>query len=63
MNAGNLAKIYIIANKIVSQFLVAWERKNAGGKMKVTSIMLLKTSVEKMPDFRLSIMLLIINTL
>ena len=44
INSENLAKIYIIENKTVSQFLVAGQRKNAGEKMKVSSIMLLKTN-------------------
>ena len=32
INSENLAKIYIIENKTVSSFLVAGQRKNAGGK-------------------------------
>jgi len=42
-------------------FVDAGQRKNAGGKMKVTSIMLLKTNAEKMPDIGLSIILLKIS--
>ena len=37
--------------------------KNAGGEMKVSTIMLLKTNGEKMPDFPLAIMLLKIGYL
>ena len=33
-------------------------QKMGGGEMRVSSIMLLKTNIEKMTDFRLSIMLL-----
>jgi len=33
-------------------------QKTRGEKMKVTSIMLLKTNIEKMPEFRLSIILM-----
>ena len=32
INSENPAKIYVIETKIVSSFLVAGQRKNAGGK-------------------------------
>jgi hypothetical protein len=32
INSGNLTKIYVIETKMVSSFLVARQRKNAGGK-------------------------------
>jgi hypothetical protein len=58
INSENLAKIYIIENKTLSQILVAGRRKNAGGKMKVSSIILLKTNGGKMSESSLSIMLM-----
>ena len=63
MDSEKLVKIYVIENKIVSLFWVARQRRNAGGKMKVCSIMLLKTNVEKMSVLWLSIMLMKIHEL
>ena len=64
MNGENLAKIYVIEIKIVSLFLGGQgSEKTRGGKMKVTSIMLLKTNGEKMSEIGLSIILLKINEL
>jgi hypothetical protein len=58
-NSANLGKIYVHENKIVSILLADRVRGKKGGrKMKVTSIMLLKTHGGKKPDFRLSIMLM-----
>jgi hypothetical protein len=45
-------------NNKVRRFLVAGSEKTRGEKMKVSSIMLLKTHIEKMPETGLSIMLL-----
>jgi hypothetical protein len=59
MSDENLEKIYVIKTKSVSSFVMTQSRKNAGGgKMKVSSIMLLKTNVVKMSEMRLSIILM-----
>jgi hypothetical protein len=58
MKSGNLRKPYVVEIKPVSEFVAARSRKTRGEKMKVTSIMLLKTNVEKMPETGLSIMLM-----
>jgi hypothetical protein len=64
MNCKNLSEIYIIDNKTVSTVSWTWRVvKKKGGKMKVTSIMLLKTNGEKMSVFRLSKMLMKTNEL
>ena len=61
MNRKNKIENYIVENKIVNLIRMKKWRKNAGEKMKVTSIMLLKTNVEKMSETWLSIILLKIN--
>jgi hypothetical protein len=58
MNNEISAKIYVIETTRVSLFLwIGWQ-KTRGRKMKVTSIMLLKTSGDKMAETGLSIILL-----
>jgi hypothetical protein len=57
----NQMRNYFIENKTVNLVRVKRQRKNAGEKMKVTSIMLLKTNVVKMSETCLSIILLKIN--
>jgi hypothetical protein len=51
-------KFYIFETNAVSSFLMAGPRKNGGEKMKVSSIMLLKTNGGKMSEIGLSIMLM-----
>ena len=64
MNCKNRSKIYITDNKIVSVFSWGVEGNGKkGGKMKVTSIMLLKTNGEKMSVFRLSMIFMKTNEL
>jgi hypothetical protein len=58
INSENLAKMYIIKNKALSRILVAGRRRTRGEKMKVSSIMLLKTNGGKMSESILSIMLM-----
>jgi len=50
--------MYGVENKIVIQPVAAGSGITRGEKMKVSSIMLLKTNVSKMPEIALSIMLL-----
>jgi hypothetical protein len=63
MNGGNLEKIYVIETKSISSFPAGGWKKTRGEKMKVSSIMLLKTHGEKMSETGLSIMLLKIRLL
>jgi hypothetical protein len=64
VNCENLAKIYVIENKMVSQTSVASvSGKNGGKKMGLSFVRLLKTNVEKMSAFRLSTMSLKNNEL
>ena len=56
MKNGNLARCYIVENKIVISLLIAGSEKTRGEKMKVSSIMLLKTNGGKMSEIGLSIM-------
>jgi hypothetical protein len=59
MSSENASKIYFIETKIVISFLAAKGiGKKKGRKMTSIFLNLLKTNVEKMPDFRLAIMLL-----
>jgi hypothetical protein len=58
INGEDLEKIYLIEIKTVSLFFVAGCEKTRGRKMKVTSIMLLKTNGGKMSEIDLSIILL-----
>jgi hypothetical protein len=58
MDRESFSRIHIIENKVVNLVRMAKWRKTRGEKMQVTSIMLLKTNIEKMPENRLSIMLL-----
>jgi hypothetical protein len=51
-------KIYLIETKMLILFRTAGCQKTRGEKMKVSSIMLLKTNGSKMSDFGLSIILL-----
>jgi hypothetical protein len=55
---GNLARCYIVENTMVIGLLIAGSEKTRGEKMKVSSIMLLKTNGEKMSEIDLSIMLM-----
>jgi hypothetical protein len=58
MNYDNLRKLYIVESKWVNLVrMVPW-LKTRGGNMQVTSIMLLKTNVDKVSEIRLSIMLM-----
>jgi hypothetical protein len=50
--------VYVIEIKCVSKLTGAGNQKTRGEKMKVSSIMLLKTHVEKMSESGLSTMLL-----
>jgi hypothetical protein len=63
MNNEILAKTYLIETKRVSSVFVDRSQKTRGRKMKVTSIMLLKTNGEKMSETGLSIILLKKNKL
>ena len=54
----NLARAHVLENKIVDLIRMATWSKNAGGKMEVISIMLLKTNGDKVSEIGLSIMLL-----
>ena len=56
MSSENASKIYIIETKIVISFLAAKGMGKKGRKMTSIFLNLLKTNVEKMPDFRLAIM-------
>ena len=58
VGSPNLRKIDVIEIERVTYSEAGGRRKNAGGKMKVTSIMLLKTHGEKMTEIGFSIMLL-----
>ncbi|MGO8790319.1 MAG: hypothetical protein ACLQVL_23460 [Terriglobia bacterium] len=57
MISENLAKTYVIETKIVIS-IVGAGREKRGGEMQVSSIMLLKTNVQKMSEIDLSIMLM-----
>jgi len=64
MNRENLVNVYITENKIV--ILSSAARVRGGGKGKKTRsnfCKLLKTDIEKMPVFRLSMMLMKANEL
>jgi hypothetical protein len=50
-----LKKLYVTENNHVISFAASGLKKTRGEKMKVTSIMLLKTHVEKMSETGLSI--------
>ena len=64
MNCENSARIYIIETKIVSQFITTRAmRKKKGQKMGLNCPKLLKTNIEKMSAFRLSMMLMKIKKL
>jgi len=56
MKSENPNKAYFIEIKPVSLFMAAQQRKTRGEKMKVSSIMLLKTNRVKMSGMGLSIM-------
>jgi hypothetical protein len=58
INNENLANPYIIENNKVIKIMATGQRKNAGEKMKVSSIMLLKTNGGEMSEIGLSIMLM-----
>jgi hypothetical protein len=51
-------RTYLIENKMVSQFLAAKCMEKTGRKMTSIFAKLLKTNVEKMPDFGLAMMLM-----
>jgi len=51
-------KIQIVETNSVNRIALRLGSKNAGEKMKVSSIMLLKTNASKMSEIGLSIMLL-----
>jgi hypothetical protein len=57
----NRRKSYLIEIRRVISFMAGGREKNAGGKMKVSSIMLLKTNGGKMSEIDLSIMLMKTN--
>jgi len=62
INSENPVKIYIIETNTVSSLLEGGAaKKRGGGKMKVSSIMLLKTNGVKMTEIGLSIMLMKTN--
>jgi hypothetical protein len=63
MNSENLGKIYVIENKIVSQFPGGQGRGKRGRKMRLIFLKLLKTNVEKMSIFRLSTIFMKTNEL
>ena len=58
MKSRNLPKSYVIETKPVSELVAARSRKTRGEKMKVSSIMLLKTNVGKVSETGLSIILM-----
>jgi hypothetical protein len=51
-------KCFIEKQGVIDSNLAGWRKNAGGGEMKVSSIMLLKTHVEKMSVLRLSIMLM-----
>ncbi len=64
INSENLAKNYTIENKILILSSAARAVKKKGDKnMRLMYVKLLKTNIEKMSTFRLSIILMKINEL
>ena len=61
MSGENPARAYLIENEMVSHFLAAKGMEKKGRKMTSISLKLLKTNVEKMPEFRLAMMSLKIS--